>query len=160
MKKKDNKTKVIFISSMGGHLSELRELDFERYDYNIVTEKTESDKDLKDIYKDKVYYLAYGTRKNILKYFFIFLFNLFKSLHIFLKVRPKVIVTTGTHTAVPMCYIAKFFGAKVIWIETFANRTSKTLAGRLVYPIADTFVVQWEEMKKLYPKAKYWGWIY
>ena len=59
-----------------------------------------------------------------------------------------------------MCYIAKLFGAKVIWIETFANITTKTLAGRLVYPIADTFVVQWEEMKKLYPKAKYWGWIY
>ena len=78
----------------------------------------------------------------------------------FLKTKPKVIVTTGTHTAVPMCYIAKLFGAKIIWIETFANRNTKTLAGRLVYPIATTFVVQWEEMKKLYPKAEYWGWIY
>ena len=88
------------------------------------------------------------------------LFNFFKSLGIFLKTKPKVIVTTGTHTAVPMCYIAKLFGAKIIWIETFANRNTKTLAGRLVYPIATTFVVQWEEMKKLYSKAEYWGWIY
>ena len=46
------------------------------------------------------------------------------------------------------------------FIETFANRTTATVAGKLVYPIADTFVVQWEEMKKLYPKAEYWGWIY
>ena len=30
----------------------------------------------------------------------------------------------------------------------------------MVYPIADTFIVQWEEMLKLYPKAIYAGWIY
>ena len=153
-------TKVLFISSTGGHLNELMQLDFEKYDYTIVTEKTDSDKDLKDKYKNKVSYLAYGTRKTPIRYFFILLFNFFKSLGIFLKTKPKVIVTTGTHTAVPMCYIAKLFGAKIIWIETFANRNTKTLAGRLVYPIATTFVVQWEEMKKLYPKAEYWGWIY
>ena len=89
------------------------------------------------------------------KLFFRFLFII-----IFLKQRPDVIVTTGTHTAVPMCYIAKVFRKKVIYIETFANRNSKTVAGRFVYPIADVFVVQWEEMKKIYPKAEYWGWIY
>lgn len=153
-------TKVMFISSMGGHLSELKQLNFKDYDYSIVTEKTASSIDIKEQYGDKAHFLLYGTRKNPLKYFFIFLSNIFISLHLFFKLKPKVIVTTGTHTAVPMCYIAKLFGKKVIWIETFANRTSKTLAGRLVYPIADTFVVQWEEMKKLYPKAKCWGWIY
>lgn len=153
-------TKVMFISSMGGHLDELSQLDFQNYNFSIVTEKTDATKNIKEKYKDKAYFLLYGTRKNLIKYFFIFLFNIFKSLYLFLKIRPKVVVTTGTHTAVPMCYIAKIFVAKVIWIETFANRTSKTLAGRLVYPIADTFVVQWEEMKSLYPKAKYWGWIY
>lgn len=152
--------KIMFISSMGGHLSELMKLDFENYDYSIVTEKTDSNKDLKDKYKEKVHYLIYGTRKTPIRYFFILLINFFKSLYLFLKIRPKVIVTTGTHTAVAMCYIARMFGSKVIWIETFANRNTKTLAGRLVYPIANTFVVQWEEMKKIYPKAVYWGWIY
>ena len=152
--------KVMFISSKGGHLSELKQLDFEEYDYSVVTEKSESDKDLKEKYGNRAYFLLYGTRRTPIRYFFILLFNFFKSLFLFLKIRPKVVVTTGTHTAVPMCYIAKMFRAKVIWIETFANRNTKTLAGRLVYPIADTFVVQWEEMKKIYPKAKYWGWIY
>ena len=153
-------TKVMFISSMGGHLNELMQLDYKKYDFSIVTEKTDASKSIKEKYKDKTYFLLYGTRKTPIRYFFILLFNFFKSLILFCKIRPKVVVTTGTHTAVSMCYIAKLFRAKVIWIETFANRTSKTLAGRLVYPIADTFVVQWEEMKNLYPKAKYWGWIY
>lgn len=154
------KKKVMFISSEGGHLNELEQLDFEKYDYSVVTEKTESTASLEDKYKDKVSYLLYGTRKTPILYFFILIINFFKSLNIFLKIKPEVIVTTGTHTAVAMCIIGKMFRKKVIWIETFANRKSKTLAGRLVYPIADVFVVQWEEMKELYPKAKCWGSIF
>ena len=133
---------------------------FNKYNYYIVTEKTKSSKYLEDEYKNKVSYLVYGTKKNPFTYCFIFLFNIIKSFMIFLNQKPNVIVTTGTHTAVPMCYIAKLFGKKVIYIETFANRNTKTVAGRLVYPIANVFVVQWEEMLKIYPKAKYWGWIY
>ena len=78
----------------------------------------------------------------------------------FLKIRPQVVVTTGTHTAVPMCYIAKLFRKKVIFIETFANSVTATESGKLVYPIADVFVVQWESMLENYPKAVYGGWIY
>ena len=96
----------------------------------------------------------------MLVYPFKFIANSFKSLYYYLRIRPKYIITTGTHTAVPMCYIGKIFGSKIIFIETFANRNSKTLSGRLVYPIADLFLVQWEEMLKLYPKAKLGGWIY
>lgn len=153
--------RVLFISSEGGHLHELRQLNIEDYDYCIVTEKTEATKNLQEQYENgRVNYLAYETRKRPFKYFFVLLYNFFKSLKIYFKFKPQVIVTTGTHTAVEMCYIGKIFGAKVIWIETFANRHSKTLAGRLVYPIADTFVVQWEEMKEIYPKSVYWGSIY
>ena len=91
---------------------------------------------------------------------FKFGFNILKSLYYFIKIRPSVIVTTGTHTAVPICYIAKLFRSKVIFIETFANSKTKTVAGKLVYPIADTFIVQWESMLELYPKAVFGGWIY
>ena len=144
--------KVLFIASTGGHLSELLQLSpiFEKYDYHIITEKDKSTLSLKNKYPNKVNYLIYGSRKHIFVYPVKFL----------VKIRPKVVVTTGTHTAVPMCYIAKLFRSKVIFIETFANRNTKTLSGRLVYPIADTFIVQWEEMLKLYPKAIYGGWIY
>lgn len=144
----------------GGHINELQQLDFKRYDYSVVTEKTKTTRGLKEKYKNRIHYLIYGTRKKPILYFFIMLLNFFISLTIFIKIRPDIVVTTGAHTAVLMCYIAKLFGKKVIWIETFANRNSKTLAGRLVYPIADTFVVQWEEMKKIYKKAVYWGSIF
>lgn len=155
------KNKVLFISSTGGHLDELLQLKelFKKYDSYIITEKTKSTIDLKNKYS-KVNYLVYGTKDHFITYIFKFIYNVFKSLILFIKIRPKVIVTTGTHTAVPMCYIGKLFFRKVIYIETIANSKTKTLSGKLVYPIADTFIVQWESMLKLYPKAIYGGWIY
>ena len=154
------KKKVLFISSEGGHLYELRQIDFARYDYSIVTEKTKSTKYLTKTYKDKVHYLLYGTRRTPITYFFILLINFFISLYLFIKIKPDVVVSTGTHTAVSMCYIAKIFRKKVIWIETFANRNTGTLAGKLVYLIADKFVVQWKEMQDLYKNSCYFGSIF
>lgn len=154
--------KVVFISSTGGHLTELLELRslFKKYDYHIITEKTKSNASLKNEYKEKISYLAYGTKEHLLSYIFIFPWNCLKSLYFFFKMRPDIVITTGSHTAVPMCYIAKLFGKKVIYIETFANMHTKTLAGRLVYPIANLFIVQWESMLELYPKAVLGGWIF
>ena len=153
--------KVLFISSTGGHLNELLQLEplFKKYDSYLITEKTKTNINLKNKY-DKVYYLMYGTKDHIFSYVFKFAYNTIKSFLLYFKLRPKVIITTGTHTAVPMCYIGKLFGSKIIFIETFAKRTTKTLSGKLVYPIANTFIVQWEDMLKLYPKAIYTGWIY
>lgn len=152
---------VIFISSTGGHLDELLHLKklFSKYNSFIITEKTKSNKQLKEKYSN-VYFLVYGTRKYIISYFFKAIFNIVKSIILFFKIKPKVVITTGTHTAVPMCYIAKLFRKKIIYIETFANKNTKTLTGKLIYPIANTFIVQWEEMLKLYPKAIYAGSIY
>ena len=152
--------KIMFISSVGGHLTQMLELKkiFEDYKYVLVTEETDVTIDMSKKYKME--YLKYGSRKYLFKYIFIFLFNICKSFYLFIKYRPNVIITTGTHTAVPMCYIAWLFRRKIIYIESFAKRTSPTLTGRLVYPIATTFVVQWESMLKCYPKAKYWGSIY
>lgn len=156
------KKKVLFISSTGGHLSELMRLSpmFLKYNYFIITEKTKSNLGLREIYPKKVGFLVYGTKRRFLTYPFKLIYNSFKSLFYFIKFRPDVVVTTGTHTAGPMCCIAKLFRKKVVYIETLANSNTKTATGRLLYHIADLFIVQWEDMLKLYPKAKYGGWIY
>ena len=59
-----------------------------------------------------------------------------------------------------MCCIGKLLGSKIIYIESFANITTKTITGKLLYPIADKFIVQSDEMKKLYPDAVVGGWIF
>ena len=154
--------RVMFISSTGGHLSELLQLKplFEEYDSYLVTEKTKSTVGLTEKYPNKTFFLVYGTKSHLLSYLFKFAYNIIKSFILMVKIRPQVVVTTGTHTAVPMCYMAKLFRKKVIFIETFANSKTKTKAGSMVYPIADVFIVQWESMLELYPNAVFGGWIY
>ena len=154
--------KALFISSTGGHFSELMMLKpmFEDFNYHIITEKTKTNKSLKKIYGKKMNFLVYGTKDHMFTYIFKLSYNILKSLVLFIKIRPNVVITTGTHTAVPMCYIAHLFKKKVVFIETFANVTTRTMSGNIVYKIADLFVVQWEEMKKLYPNAVYLGGVF
>ena len=156
------KKRVMFIASTGGHLQELLQLKgmFKDYNYSLITEKTKSNLYLKEEYGKRVKFLLYGTKHNILIYPFKLLINCFISLFYYFKFRPDYIVTTGVHTAGPMCCIGKIFGSKIIYIETFANIVTKTVTGRMLYPISDKFIVQWESMKELYPKADFGGWIF
>lgn len=156
------KKNVLFVSSTGGHLNELMQLKkmFSRYDYHIITEKTKSNLALKEKYGDKVSFLVYGTKDHKVSYPFKLLYNCFKSLYLYLKIHPDYIVTTGVHTAGPICCLGKLFGSRVIYIETFANINTKTITGKLLYPISDKFIVQWESLLKLYPDAIYGGWIF
>ena len=153
--------KVLFISSGGGHLEELLALKklFDDTEYTIVTEKTPSTLFLKEKYQN-VKYLVYGTQDHLLAYLFIFPFNILLSFFMFIKIKPDFVISTGTHTAVPMCKIAHMFKKKVIWIETLANITTGTKAGKMIYPIADKFIVQWPELLEVYPNAEYWGSIF
>ena len=154
--------KILFISSTGGHFQEMLQLKelFNKYDFHIITEKTKSNMYLQDKYPKRVNYLIYGTKSNMLVYPFKLLANCFKSLYFYLKIKPKVIITTGAHTAGPMCCIGKIFGSKIIYIETFANIETKTVTGKIIYHFADLFIVQWKSMLKIYPKATYGGWIF
>ena len=125
------KKKVLFISSTGGHLEELMQLKtmFDKYDYYIVTEKTKSNLGLREKYKGRISYLIYGSYSTLGKkiiYPFKLLLNSLISLFLFIKIRPKYIVTTGAHTAGPMCCIGKIFKSKIIYIETFANSNTKS----------------------------------
>lgn len=153
--------KVMFISSTGGHLTELLQLSsmFSKYDSYLITEKTASNLKLKTRYKN-VNYLLYGTKDHLFSYPFKLLFNCFKSLYLYIKIKPDFIITTGAHTAGPMCCLGKIFGSKIIYIETFANIHTRTVTGRLIYKFADLFLVQWESMLELYPKAIYNGWVF
>ncbi len=116
--------KVLFISSTGGHLNELLQLSplFEKYDYYLITEKDKTNEYLEEKYEGKVSYLPY---------IFVYLLLIIKTLFLYFKIRPKVIVTTGTHTAGPMCYLGKIFGSKIIYIETFANINKKTATRKI-----------------------------
>ncbi len=153
------KQKAIFISSTGGHLTQLLQLEplMKKFDSLIVTEKNSVTESMLDKYNIK--FLVFSSRKRI-SFIFLFIYNFFKSFGYIIKFNPKYIITTGAGTAFPMCVIGKLLGKKIVYIESFARMNKKSSSGKIIYPIANLFIVQWPEMLKLYPKAKYLGTIY
>ncbi len=83
--------------------------------------------------------------------------NFIQSLKILYKERPDVIITTGAGVVVPLCYIGKAIGVKIIFIESFARITSRSLSGVFIYPIADLFFVQWRSVLSKYGKKAVYG---
>lgn len=151
--------KICLISSSGGHFEQLlmlKKLDL-NYKTFIVTEKTKYNK------KDKKinYFINQVNRKEFL-FLFKMILILIKSLYIFIKEKPDVIISTGVLSSIPMLIIGHIFNKKVIYIESFAKISSPTMTGNLIYKhrIADRFYVQWENMLKFYPNAICKGGIY
>lgn len=153
----DSRIKICFASSSGGHYEQLMMLSplMIKYDSFILTEKTEYKLDN----TKKVYYLKQINRKQV-KFIPLFLYDFSYSLYIFLKEKPDIVISTGVLAVIPICLIAKIARRKVIYIESFAKISTPTMTGKLIYKIADQFYVQWEPMKKIFPKAIYLGGIY
>lgn len=156
MIKKD--IKICFAASSGGHYEQLLMLKplMDRYYSFILTEKTMYSAELKN---KKMYYLVQVNRKEI-SCIFKMIMNSIITMHIFLKEKPDIVICTGVLSMIPMCLIAKVFGKKLIYIESFAKVSSATKTGKLLYKYADEFYVQWKSMLEIYPNAIYLGSIY
>lgn len=156
MIKKRNKkrTKICLISSSGGHFEQLKMLASLSEDNDIfwVTENTG--------YASSADYFLIQTGLKDKLFPFKMAVNLFMSIKIWIRERPDFVVTTGTMIVLPMAFLAKLLGKKLIYIETFARVYDGTRAGRLMYKFADLFIIQWEPLKRVYPKAVYGGSIY
>lgn len=79
--------------------------------------------------------------------------NVAQSLQIILRERPRIVITTGADVAVPIFILARLSGAKTVFIET-GGSLQPTLAGRLCYPFASRFIVQWPTRLATFPRAR------
>lgn len=150
--------KICFAASTGGHFEQLLMLKplMKNHQSFIITEKSTYDVSVDDV---KVYYVEQVNRKEK-TFLFKILKTFIKVFRIFKSEKPTHIISTGALSTIPACVLGKIFGAKVIFIESFAKIKSPTLTGKLMYKLADEFIVQWEDMLKIYPKATYKGGIY
>jgi len=155
--------KICLECAEGGHLDELLSImeTFDDHEVFFVTTKAPTTVDLSKKYK--VYYVRrqYETTSNrlliYLREFLLFWKLLILSALILLKERPFIIVSTGGGSTIPLCYLGKIFGSKIIFIQSLTNIEDLSLTGKIIYPIADLFLVQWPNLTKKYKKAKYWG---
>ena len=141
--------KVCLVCSSGGHLTHLYMLKpfWGTKDRFWVTFNKE---DAQSLLKDEKIYPCYYPTNRSLK---ALIKNSVIAWNVLLKERPDLIISSGAAVAVTFFYLGKFFGAKTIYVEVFDRINKPTITGKLVYPISDKFIVEWEEMKKVYPKA-------
>lgn len=148
--------KVCLVGSSGGHLTHLYMLKsfWEKKDRFWVTFDKEDARSLLE--GEKMYPCYFPTNRNIKN----LVRNTFVALNVLRKEKPDVIISSGAAVAVPFFYLGKLFGAKLIYIEVFDRIDKPTLTGKMVYPIVDRFIVEWEEQRKVYPKAVNLGSIF
>lgn len=153
----NQRKKICFAASSGGHLEELSRLsELVEQDDFVFTEKSE----FATIgWCKKIVYVPQINRKELL-FIFKFIWLFFVAFYVLCKERPGVIVSTGALATYPICVVGKLFGVKIIYIESFARVDHASLTGKLLYRIADVFIVQWKEMLKIYPDAVYGGGIF
>lgn len=149
--------KILLLSSGGGHWVELKRLAeaFQGHacEYACVDEiyRTQAD--------GPYHSVSDVTRWEKSKIPFVF----WKLLKLMRQIKPDIFVSTGALPGVMGAIAAKAVGAKVVWVESFANAEVLSLSGRLALEIADEFFVQWPSLdataSRLNPnkKAKYVG---
>ena len=147
------KLKLVIACSTGGHLVEVKRLEdvYKNYDYTYFTfeggvanelAKTEKVVTIPNIHRQKP---------------FTWIIGIWRSLIAVIKMRPDVIITTGAGVVVFYCIFARMLGAKLVFIESMARIELPTLTARMLYPFSNLFIVQWPNLLKFIPKAKYLG---
>ena len=152
--------KNLAILGKGGHTTQMLRLleempkDYE-YSYVICYEDPISEKKV----DGTVYKVNMPSREGDSNFMKIVrtLRTIFQAAIALIKDNPHVLITAGPGVGAIFSYIGKLLGKKVIFIESWARVYSRSDSGKVVYPIADLFFVQWKEMEKVYPNAIYAG---
>lgn len=140
---------VLLVASTGGHLTQLVALRpwWENHRRHWVTFDNEHARTVLD--GERVTHAFSPTTRNIPNA----LRNLRLAVRVLRRARPDLVVSTGAGVAAPFFLVARLMGVRTLYIEVIDRVASRTLTGRMVYPLADGFAVQWREQRRLYPGA-------
>lgn len=136
---------------------------FEGHDIFFVTAYAETTKNLNNF--AKTYYIKdpippinlFGLKIFAPSLALYYMYVNVPCLKILIREKPNVIVGNGGLSTISLSYLGKLMGIKVIYLESLSRIYDLSLTGKIVYPITDLFLVQWENLIEKYNKAKYWG---
>jgi beta-1,4-N-acetylglucosaminyltransferase len=144
---------VLLVASSGGHLLELLELA-NQYESHRRQWVTFDKPDARGLLTGESVTFAHGPTNrhlgNLLR-------NLVLAFRVVVRLRPDAVITTGAGVGVPFLYAARVCGKRAIYVESLARVDHLSLSGRLAYPVATDFFVQWPELSERYRKGRYAG---
>ena len=131
--------RVLLVACSGGHLLQMMALKpaWEDLETRWVTLEAADSKYLLD--PAKVVFAQGPVARNIPNFFR----NLALARRINREFRPDVILSTGAALAVPFFIVGRVLGIRTVYVESFTRVNRPSLTGRLVYPFANVFFVQW-----------------
>ncbi|MDP9847193.1 PssD/Cps14F family polysaccharide biosynthesis glycosyltransferase [Streptosporangium lutulentum] len=141
--------KALLVCSTGGHLTQLHRLRpwYEQHERHWVTfEKADAESLLAG---EEVTWAYHPTTRNVRN----LMRNLWLAVKLVSRYRPDVVVTTGAGVAYPFFLLGRLYGARTVYLEVYDRIDSGTLTGRLCYPLADLFLLQWPEQQRRYPQG-------
>ncbi|GBG34226.1 UDP-N-acetylglucosamine transferase subunit ALG14-like [Hondaea fermentalgiana] len=88
------------------------------------------------------------------------------SIAVVMRTKPRLVLCNGPGTCVPVCIgalLLRFLGLGdpcIIFVESFCRVKTLSLTGKILYGIADRFIVQWPELADQFPRAEYVGTLF
>lgn len=141
--------KIMFVTSAGGHLAQLLPLESWWLGHARTWVTFRRPEVEAALVNEDVTWCFYPTTRNIINA----VRNLFLAWPTLRRTKPDLVVSVGAGVSVPFFIMARVFGIHTVYIECFDRISMPTLSGRLCYPLADVFCVQWEEQLQFYPEA-------
>lgn len=142
--------KILIACSSGGHLTQALALRdwWQEHDRVWATFPVEDARSR--LADEKVYEIHYPTVRNVPN----LLRNFGLARRVLKEEKVDLVFSTGAAIALPFFSQARRFGARTVYLEPVDRITTPGLSGRLVYPFADEFLVQWDHMREFYPGSR------
>lgn len=146
-----NTPKICLACSAGGHLRELQlaigNIPNEYNCYWLTLKTTSTIAFMKD--KEHVFLTNFQPARK-----WTLIVNSLQALYWVIIKRPDVIITTGAGVTVPTVFFAKkLLKTKIIFINSAADVTHASKTPVWIKKYADLFLVQWDEMKNIFPDS-------
>ena len=149
---RDGAGRILLVCSPGGHLLQMRALRPAWQDHE-ATWVTLDGADVGRLLADDEVILAHGpTNRSLGK----LLRNLVLAWRVVRRERPDAILSTGAALALPFFLAGRLHGCRLVYVESLTRTRSLSLTGRLVYPLAHAFFVQWPDATRR-RKARFVG---
>jgi len=68
------------------------------------------------------------------------------AIKVYLRHRPKVLITTGSAPALPFVLLGRLFGCRTLWVDSIANGERLSSSGRIARKFATKVISQWPEV--------------
>ncbi len=152
----DQRRRILFVCSAGGHLSQLLELRpwWEFHERRWVTfDLPDARSKLEGEEMIPAHHPTTRSLPNTLRNFRL-------ATSVMAEFGPDVVISNGAGAALPFFVVAKRRGIPSVYLEVYDRVDSRTLTGRLVEPLATKFCVQWPEQQALYPGSELTGLVY